>query len=254
MRLRARIRIAAGVAVFSGLLSVATRAATLPDSVGQVVVGIAEGWDATSGTLQCFERSDPSAPWRPVVFAKPIPVLYGKGGLAWGRGLLVAPQPGQPVKREGDRKSPAGVFRIGRVFGYAPRLPQGSSPEYPYRQVGKWDAWSDDPDNPFYNQHVVVDPNNVPPWFDEAKMRHGDFAYEWLLEIRHNADPPVPGAGSAMFFHIRRGPDRRTFGCTTMEKSNLEAMIRWLRPGAAPHYILLPRGEYQMLAKTWGLP
>ena len=36
-------------------------------------------------------------------------------------------------------------------------------------------------------------------------MRSGDFAYHWLIEIRHNSDPPVPGAGSAIFFHIRRG-------------------------------------------------
>ena len=57
-------------------------------------------------------------------------------------------------------------------------------------------------------------------------MRSGDFAYRWLVEIRHNADPPVPGYGSAIFFHIRRGPSRPSAGCTTMAEKNLVELIR----------------------------
>jgi L,D-peptidoglycan transpeptidase YkuD (ErfK/YbiS/YcfS/YnhG family) len=85
-------------------------------------------------------------------------------------------------------------------------------------------------------------------------MRRGDFAYRWLVEIRHNADPPLPGYGSAIFFHIRRGPSRPSAGCTTMAEKDLVELIRWLRTSANPVYVCLPQSEYQDHWKIWGLP
>jgi len=131
-------------------------------------------------------------------------------------------------------------------------LPAGA--DYPFHTVTAADAWIDDPTLPHYNQHVTVDPQNPPPWYAKQRMRLGDFAYRWLVEIRHNADPPVPGAGSAIFFHIRRGVDRTTSGCTTMAEENLVKLIRFLRADAHPHFALLPRAEYQSKWKQWGLP
>jgi hypothetical protein len=85
-------------------------------------------------------------------------------------------------------------------------------------------------------------------------MRSGDFAYHWLVEIRHNSDPPVPGAGSAIFFHIRRGVNRPTTGCTTMAQENLVKMITWLRVKRHPCYALLPANEYDQKWRSWKLP
>ena len=85
-------------------------------------------------------------------------------------------------------------------------------------------------------------------------MRHNDFAYRWLVEIRHNSDPPVPGGGSAIFFHIRRGVNRPTAGCTTMAEANLVRMITWLRAAQHPCYVLLPAKDYEDKEKAWGLP
>ena len=75
-------------------------------------------------------------------------------------------------------------------------------------------------------------------------MRHNDFAYRWLIEVRHNSDPPVPGDGSAIFFHIRRGVTRPTAGCTTMAEEDLVRVIRWLKADRRPCYALLPVDEY----------
>ena len=68
------------------------------------------------------------------------------------------------------------------------------------------------------------------------------------------ADPPVANAGSVIFFHIRRGPDRKTAGCTVMTEDDLTTMIRWLRASRKPHYVLLPWPEYKARVETWGLP
>ena len=125
---------------------------------------------------------------------------------------------------------------------------------WPYVQVGKWDAYVDDSSSPYYNRHVRVRPDQVPPWFEKQRMRLGDAAYKWMLEIRHNQNPAVPGGGSAIFFHVRRGPDKPSAGCTTMAVEHLEWMIRWLRPEDSPHYVLLPRAEYGALREGWRLP
>ena len=217
------------------------------DSAKQLIVSIAPTWDSNTGRLQCFERS--GSGWKPVTVA--WPVLYGKTGLAWGRGVLGENEPGLK-KTERDKRAPAGVFRLGTIYTYDSALPAGAS--YPFHTVTTADAWIDDPTLPHYNQHVTIDPQNPPPWFAKQKMRHGDFAYRWLVEIRHNSDPPEPGAGSAIFFHLRRGVDRPTAGCTTMAEENLVKLIRYLRSDARPVYALLPRSEYEAKWKAWGLP
>jgi L,D-peptidoglycan transpeptidase YkuD (ErfK/YbiS/YcfS/YnhG family) len=85
-------------------------------------------------------------------------------------------------------------------------------------------------------------------------MRGGDFAYRWLVEIRHNSDPPVPGDGSAIFFHIRRGVNRPTTGCTTMAEQDLVRLITWLREAKHPCYALLTRADYSAKWQSWNLP
>src|SRR5205823_7534593 len=127
-------------------------------------------------------------------------------------------------KTECDWLAHAGIYRIGKIYTYDDHLPAGS--DYPFHQLTTADAWSDDVSSPDYNRFVTIpDPANPPPWFAKQKMRHADFAYRWLVEIRHNSDPPVPGAGSAIFFHIRRGIDRPTSGCTTMAEPDLVKII-----------------------------
>jgi L,D-peptidoglycan transpeptidase YkuD (ErfK/YbiS/YcfS/YnhG family) len=217
------------------------------DGVSQLVVSVAPAWNSTTGRLQRFERQ--GAGW--VAKGPAWPVLYGRNGLVWGRGVLGAGEPGgRKVERDG--RAPSGVFRIGKIYTYDSALPAGA--QYPFRTIGLGDAWVDDVNSPHYNRHIVVDPANPPPWFAKQKMRHGDPAYRWLVEIRHNSDPAVAGAGSAIFFHIRRGPERPSAGCTTMAEGNLVSLMKWLRAEQRPHYALLPQAEYLAKWKAWGLP
>jgi len=221
---------------------------TLPANVRQLIVSIALEWDSSRGKLLALERV-PGGEWRPVL--GPIPVLYGSNGLAWGRGIFAVEPGSQKVERDG--KAPAGVFRLGKIYTADKALPKGA--RYPFHTITRADAWIDDPKlTEIYNRHVTVDLKNPPPWFESQKMRHGDPAYRWLVEIRHNSDPPVPGMGSAIFFHVRRGPDRTTWGCTTMAEADIVELIRWLRADARPHYVLLPWAEYRKKWVAWGLP
>ena len=235
-------------ACLAAALFAPAQARALDADVRQLIVSIAPGWDSSMGKMQRFERGA-NGTWKAV--SKPVPVLFGKSGLVWGRGVLGTDEPG-PHKTEHDWRAPAGVFKIGKIYTYDAKLPAGS--DYPFHQVTSADAWVDDVNLPEYNKFLTVDPKNPPPWFEKQKMRLGDFAYRWLVEIRHNSDPPVPGDGSAIFFHIRRGETRPTSGCTTMAEENLANLIRFLRADKHPEYVLLPWSEYQAKWQAWGLP
>jgi len=225
------------------------RAAGVPNDCQQLIAAVAPDWDSMRGTLQRFERGG-TGPWQPV--GAPCPVLFGKNGLAWGRGVAGQDETGLR-KTERDGRAPAGVFRIGKIYTYDKALPPGA--DFPFHQVSKGDAWIDDPTRPDYNRFVTIDdPDNPPPWFAKEKMRHNDFAYRWLVEIRHNSDPPVPNEGSAIFFHIRRGVARPTSGCTTMAESDLVRLITWLRADQHPCYVLLPQSIFSGKEQSWNLP
>jgi L,D-peptidoglycan transpeptidase YkuD (ErfK/YbiS/YcfS/YnhG family) len=225
-----------------------THADGVPAECTQLILGLAPDWNSMHGKIQLFERSRGGA-WTPTTSS--LPVLFGKNGLAWGTGLAGQNESGLR-KKERDGRAPAGVFEIGQVFGYDAHLPAGG--DYPYRQVTEADVWSDDPRSPNYNRHIVIDPKNPPDNYSHEKMKSGDFAYHWLIEIRHNSDPPVPGVGSAIFFHIRRGINHPTTGCTTMAEPDLVKIVAWLRASRHPSYVLLPIGEYEQRWRTWDLP
>jgi L,D-peptidoglycan transpeptidase YkuD (ErfK/YbiS/YcfS/YnhG family) len=208
------------------LLTSNAHADGVPNDCTQLIVGIAPDWNSMRGKLQLFERPT-------------------------GTGLAGQNESGLR-KKERDGRAPAGVFQIGEVFGYNSNLPTGA--DYPYHRVTEADVWSDDPRSPNYNRHIVIDPNNPPDNYTHEKMRSGDFAYRWLIEIRHNSDPPVPGAGSAIFFHIRRGVNRPTTGCTTMAEPDLVRIVTWLRVPRHPCYALLPAAEYDKKWQAWNLP
>ena len=201
----------------------------VPDESTQLILGIAPTWNSMRGELRLFERSR-GGDWSPV--AGPFPVLFGKNGVAWGRGLAGQDEQGLQ-KMERDGRAPAGVFEIGQVFGYESKLPAGA--DYPYHQVTEADVWSDDPRSPNYNRHIVIDPKNPPDNYTHEKMRSSDFAYHWLIEIR-------------------RGVDRPTTGCTTMAEANLVKLISWLRAKRHPCYALLPATEYDKKWRSWNLP
>jgi L,D-peptidoglycan transpeptidase YkuD (ErfK/YbiS/YcfS/YnhG family) len=225
------------------------RAAGVPDDCTQLIVGIVPDWNSIHGHVQLFERA-PHGKW--IAQGAAFPVLFGKTGLAWGSGIAGQDEPGLR-KKEHDGRAPAGVFRIGKIYTYDAQLPAGG--DYPFHQVSAADAWVDDVHSPDYNRFVTIDdPAHPPPWFEKQKMRHHDFAYRWLIEVRHNSDPPVPGQGSAIFFHIRRGVDRPTAGCTTMAEPDLVRIVTWLRAARHPCYALLTVADYEKKLQEWNLP
>jgi L,D-peptidoglycan transpeptidase YkuD (ErfK/YbiS/YcfS/YnhG family) len=235
--------------VVSLLLLLPAAAFELPAASTQCLVGFADTWDSSSVTLRLYSKV--GGAWQPA--SDPWKGRLGKSGLVWGNGLSPNPK-GAVTKREGDNRSPAGVFGIGGAWGYDAAIRK--NPALPYRQITSRDLWVEDPQSPQYNRHVILNHDPATPWEKKQQMRQGDAAHALKLFIAHNAPPhAVPGAGSSIFFHIwRRDGAAPTAGCTTMEKPKLQWLIAQLDPARRPLFVLLPKAEYAKYRGPWKLP
>jgi D-alanyl-D-alanine dipeptidase len=210
----------------------------------QLILVVSSDWDSTAATLRRYERK--GADWSQSGDA--VDVVIGRSGLAWGAGVNRDAGPG-PVKREGDGKSPAGVFHIGHAFGFE------SAPGWmrlPYIQLRDSTQCVDDPASQLYNQIVLPAPMTKPDWSSSEKMRAID-VYRWGAVVLHN-DPPQKGRGSCIFLHLVDPHGKPTSGCTSMAAAALEALLRWIDPAAQPLLVQLPRAEYDRLRSLWQLP
>jgi len=214
----------------------------------QLVTVVTEDWDRFQAVLRRYERS-PGQAWKPVGGA--IDVVLGREGYGWGRGLHGGGAPGRPgpIKREGDGRSPAGVFGIGAAYGYDAE-PKGVA--LPYLQATAELRCVDDPKSRHYNR-IVSTANTSVDWKSAEHMRRDDALYEMAIVVEHNTRQTEPGAGSCIFIHVWRGPDSGMTGCTAMPLDTLETIASWLKPGASA-LVALPRSEYDALRGPWELP
>ena len=227
------------------------RAATNPLSRSrQCLVVVAANWNSTTGVLRAFERKSAKGPWK--MHGPPVPVTLGKKGLGWGLGVANADSGAKPRKREGDNKVPAGVFRLGPVFGYAPAKSAGWV-KLRYLPLTKNSEGVDDSRSRYYNR--LVDRTKVArvDWRSSEKMRRDDHLYKWGVVVEHNR-AAIPGAGSLIFFHIWKNSATATAGCTAMPEKDLVKLIRWLDPVAHPILAQMPRASYPAFQSKFGLP
>jgi len=221
----------------------------IPASVTQLVMVLSLGFDEWVARAQRYER-EPGGPFRRV--GTPLAAVLGGAGYGWGDGLHGRGAPAGrtgPVKREGDRRSPAGVFSLGTVHGYAPSAPRL---RLPYRQASADSRCVDDPGSPFYNQVVSIAETGE-RWSSAEVMRRHDDLYELALDIEHNRSPVSAGKGSCIFAHVWAGPEVPVTGCTAFSKPDLRGLLEWLKPGSAA-WVALPKAEYLALRAAWGLP
>ncbi|HXP10354.1 MAG TPA: hypothetical protein VN828_17770 [Acidobacteriaceae bacterium] len=248
----------------AGIATVSAHAAE-PDAVmhsTQMIVVTTPDWKSVRGTLQRYDRANPQDDWRPV--GEPIAIVVGQSGMGWGIGVVATDNPkvrlaSDPVKKEGDGRSPAGVFALGTAFGDSSQPLPGL--KTPYLQLTPSIECVDDSRSKYYNR--VVDRSTVvPDWTSSEHMLDIGEAYRWGIVVGHNggdmklrdAHPPVPGDGSCVFLHIWGSATRGTAGCTATSQDQLETLLTWLDPTRKPLLVQVPAPAYVRLTRGWGLP
>ena len=219
----------------------------------QLLLVVAPVWEGCIGQLQRYQRMSSAGEWQ--ALGREISVSLGKSGLAWGRGLHTSVSEAGPEKREGDGCSPAGIFSITALFGYAaPDSALALGAKLPYLCATDNLKAIDDPASAYYNR--IVDQSTVarPDWASCEDMLRPDQRYAVGAVVAHNAQPPVPGAGSCIFLHVWEAPDSPTAGCTALALDDMSRLAGWLDAAALPVLVQLPQAEYDRWRDGWALP
>jgi D-alanyl-D-alanine dipeptidase len=244
--------VGAGCAPSAGVTAQATRAGSQPvtplDGSRQMVLVVTPAWDSTTGTLRRFQRASDGSPWAPVGDA--IPIVVGRTGVAWDD-AQARPAAGEPVKREGDGRSPAGAFPLDAAFGFDIRQIV-SWVRLPYIRLRTTTECVDDSRSAHYN--TIVDRDSVArvDWTSSEKMREIE-QYAYGVHVAYNA-PPRPARGSCIFLHIWAGPRSVTAGCTAMSEPALKELMGWIDPERRPMLVQLPASAMPRMRAQWRLP
>lgn len=207
----------------------------------QLVLVITPAWNSVDGRLSRYERdSGGRSPWRQV--GESIPVVVGKNGLGWAAEFADGHNGRDPVKREGDGRSPAGVFSLGSAFGYAPASELGRL-AIDYLQVTKNIECVDDCQSGSYNQLVDGSRHLHRDWQSSEIMRRDDDYYRLGVIVNHNLPRPAPCQGSCIFLHIWEGPGIGTVGCTAMAPQPMLEIVKWLDQSRRPVIVQLTEAE-----------
>lgn len=126
--------------------------------------------------------------------------------------------------REGDQKSPVGIYSLASAFGLAPP-PEGAN--YPYRMLTPEDYWVDDSQSKSYNRWARFKDGYWKDWNSAECLGRETVAYKHAVIINYNS-ARQPGKGSAIFLHVRIGEDIPTRGCTAVSEADMVRILQWL--------------------------
>lgn len=172
--------------------------------------------------IRRYERTSPADPWRMV--GDPEPAVIGLAGLGWGATFLSARRNGEPEKFEGDRRTPAGFFRLGASFGFS-----GSpAPGYLTLKAGET-VCVDDPSSEHYN---TIKPRSA----IGARTSGEDMRLIPLYRRGMLVDYPSDRAGkrgSCIFVHVWKAPGSGTLGCVALPEPRVAALQSFAGPGDA---------------------
>ncbi len=223
----------------------------IPNNSRQMILVLTDSTTSTKGELVYFERNDENNIW--IKVSNFIPVVIGRTGLGWGRGLNEIDSSKLPIKTEGDGRSPAGVFKLSAAFGYQPSE-EMKGLKIPYLPITKMIECIDDIKSNFYNQIVNRDDIENIDWQSSEKMFFVEIWYEQGIIVEHNTDPINRGSGSCIFIHNWSQPNETTAGCTEMDPVNLKKIIYWLDASANPVLVQLTKQLFRDYQLLWKLP
>ena len=210
----------------------------------QLIVVTSGSWNKIEGEMNVYEYE--SGVWKLVL--KDIPIVTGRSGMAWGKGLHPTKLNKGRLKKEGDGNSPAGIFYLSGLFGYEEINAKMTS-----LKVDLQTFCVDDSKSVFYNQIVKTDTVKK-DWDSAETMRMKSDVYKYGIFVDYNTKPATPNGGSCIFMHIWSGSKSPTAGCTAMKETDILKLIDFLDQKKNPILVQLPRSEYDQMKHLYKLP
>ena len=122
-------------------------------------------------------------------------------------------------KREGDKCTPKGKFKIGNLY-YRPDKVKKPFTKINIKQIKKNMGWCDNSFSKDYNKQIDINKNTK-----SEKLYRNDYKYDYLIVIEYNTRKVRPHKGSAIFLHLTKNYEK-TAGCIAVSKKDFLIIIK----------------------------
>ena len=126
-------------------------------------------------------------------------------------------------KKEGDKKTPIGTFKIENLYFRKDRLKKPST-SVKCIEIKKNMGWCDDVRFPKkYNKLIKVEKN-----IRHEKLLRKDHKYDLIIPIKYNHTKPIIGLGSCIFIHLTKDY-KPTAGCIALKQKDFLILLKLIK-------------------------
>ena len=126
-------------------------------------------------------------------------------------------------KKEGDKKTPQGTFKIENLYYRADKLDKPNT-NLKAIKIRKNMGWCDDVNSKRYYNKLI----NTNYKLKHEKLYRKDFKYDLFIPIQYNFNKPILKLGSCIFIHLTKNY-KPTAGCIALDKKDFIIMLKLLK-------------------------
>ena len=126
-------------------------------------------------------------------------------------------------KKEGDKKTPKGTFKIENLY-FRKHRKEKPSTSLKCIEIKKNMGWCNDVRFPKkYNRLFKIVKK-----IKHEKLNRTDFKYDYLIPIKYNFEKPIAGLGSCIFIHLTKDY-KPTAGCVALKEKDFLIMLKLIK-------------------------
>ena len=126
-------------------------------------------------------------------------------------------------KKEGDKKTPKGIFKIENLYFRKDRKDKPST-LLKCVEIKKNMGWCDDVSYPKkYNKLIKIEKK-----IKYEKLKRKDCKYDLFIPIKYNFKNPTAGLGSCIFIHLTKDY-KPTAGCVALKEKDFLIMLKLIK-------------------------
>ena len=126
-------------------------------------------------------------------------------------------------KKEGDKKTPKGIFKIENLYFREDRKEKPST-LLKCIKIKKYMGWCNDVRFPKkYNKLFKIKKK-----IKHERLYRKDYKYDFLIPIKYNFKKPIAGLGSCIFIHLTKDY-KPTAGCIALKEKDFLIMLKLIK-------------------------
>ena len=126
-------------------------------------------------------------------------------------------------KKEGDKKTPKGIFNLGHLYFRADKIKKIKT-NLKLIKINKNMGWCNDCKSKNYNKLIKTNLKEK-----HEKLYRKDYKYDLFIPILYNYKNPIPNNGSCIFLHLTNNY-YPTAGCIALKKKDFIILAKLINP------------------------